>query len=313
VNKPSRSPKMAIAIAALVLGSAVLLSAQDTLVVGSRRALQDETAVASFSELFAVDKIGSPSGCVAPPNTTMVVWYPFDESSAGTARDRAMGNTGIGVGFLGAPPQPVPGIVGNALSFNGQDQFIQAPSTIVNDFGNAGSTDWCSAIKAGAYSGCDGSFSIEVWIKLPQNAPIFFMPIVDKDDPTISPAQGGYVFYVQQGRLGLRLQALNDKAYFFASAQETVYDDRWHHVAVTVQRNNSKGITWYYDGAYAGSSDSTSVNGSLSNNQPLLIGNWFDRWFFTGAIDELAIYNRVLTPKEISDIHAAGSAGKCKP
>lgn len=56
--------------------------------------------------------------------------------------------------------------------------------------------------------------------------------------------------------------------------------------------------------------------GSLVNNSPLRIGTrtaappltgWFE-----GEIDELELFNRVLTPAEVKAIFSAGPFGKCK-
>ena len=61
--------------------------------------------------------------------------------------------------------------------------------------------------------------------------------------------------------------------------------------------------------------DIQSETGDLSTTEPLRIGvhatDGFDA-FFNGLIDEVTIYNRILSSDEVGTIFEAGTAGKCK-
>jgi hypothetical protein len=84
----------------------------------------------------------------------------------------------------------------------------------------------------------------------------------------------------------------------------------WYHVAVTVQRNPGR-VVFYLNGGQVGSY--SPAIGPVVNNLPLwiggtrLAGNKLEL-----AIDELELFNRVVTPAEIQQIFSAGAAGKCR-
>jgi len=91
-----------------------------------------------------------------------------------------------------------------------------------------------------------------------------------------------------------------------------VADTNWHHVAVTKQ---DRQVVFYLDGK-AGSPIEFDA-GEFTFAAPAYIGGW---WYgrdgvvdnsFYGSIDELTIYDRVLSHAEILAIFRAGGAGKC--
>ncbi len=139
------------------------------------------------------------SACVPPPNTTMVAWYPFDETAGATAANLATGNTGAHIGG----PTPVPGMVAGALRFNGTTNYVESPSTIVTNFGPANTPNFCLSGSQGSYSTCLGDFSIDAWVCISPNAPQGVMTILDKRSAV--PVLKGYAFFVYQGKLGLQL------------------------------------------------------------------------------------------------------------
>jgi hypothetical protein len=85
----------------------------------------------------------------------------------------------------------------------------------------------------------------------------------------------------------------------------TVTDNEWHHAVWEIDRDGDS--TFYLDGLVDGTpvdiSSRTSENWYESEN--LHIGRKGPS-FFTGLIDEVLIYNRVLTPGEIAALYEAG-------
>jgi len=86
--------------------------------------------------------------------------------------------------------------------------------------------------------------------------------------------------------------------------------NRWQHVAATWDGSTSgSNIHLYVDGVPA---DGTAVNGSGSkyddSGTPVTIGNRAVDLArgFEGGIDEVSVYNRVLTAEEIRDLSAGG-------
>ena len=75
-----------------------------------------------------------------------------------------------------------------------------------------------------------------------------------------------------------------------------VNDGRWHHVTLTVDKDQNDGMRIFVDGDIAGSADATGVH-DLSTPYDLTIGSkegWFD-----GCIDDVRIYDRALTDTEV--------------
>ena len=85
-----------------------------------------------------------------------------------------------------------------------------------------------------------------------------------------------------------------------------VNDGVFHHIAVAYDGANS---AVYFDGNLL----DTRVFGIYTTDGTANIGTRISPLeFFSGAIDEVSIYNRALSPSEIAAIYEAGSAGKCR-
>jgi hypothetical protein len=280
--------------------------------------IDDSTSdVPTFSGVFwqtqqgqIVDEIrvsATKTACVQPPNTTMVAWYPFDEPSGPTALNYATANDGMWING----PTPVPGMVGMALRFDGINDYVESPSSIVTNFGAAGT----ATTGSGGWSTSQGDFSIDTWVRIPTTATTGVMVIVDKRSD--SPAIRGYSLFVYNNLIGLQLADSTGFSNFFSTALAPhLYDGNWHHLTVTVKRTSATGIRFYHNGVPAGTANPLGRAGSLVNNSPLRIGTRtaaspLSGWY-QGDLDELEIFNRVLTPTEVAGLFGAGPFGKCR-
>jgi hypothetical protein len=254
--------------------------------------------------------------CYTPPNTTMVAWYPFDEPSPVlTSANLATGNNGAQYnGPLGFSS----GNVAGAASFNGTNQYVESPSTNATNFGFAILPAACAGpgySGSGDYSACRADFSIDTWVEV--NVFSGVMTILDKRDGT-PPNIYGYSFFLYNGAMGLQLaDGVGAQGYtnYSSPPLPSLTNGMWHHIAVTINRTATNGITWYYDGVAIGNSTADRL-GSLVNSSPLRIGTRtasppLSGWF-RGSLDELEIYNRELTGAEVNGIYSAVSHGKCK-
>jgi len=85
-------------------------------------------------------------------------------------------------------------------------------------------------------------------------------------------------------------------------------DDTWHHVAITYNQSAGGSVEIFVDGNSYGSQQNTSA-WSWPTNQQIELGKSHDTYWkrYNGQLDDLRIYNRVLTQPEIASI-VAGDA-----
>jgi hypothetical protein len=209
-----------------------------------------------------------------PPPAGLVSWW----AAKGNALDQVGGNNGTLVGNTSYGP----GEAGQGFVFTGNDGdgvVLGNPTNLQLQ-----------------------NFSIEAWVKrastssVSQSAP---------NAELFSYGLNGYAFGLwSDGRLYLSKMGIDN-----VTLSTGISDTNWHHVAVS---KNGSTVMFYIDGtAYnVGPYASTFVFTTLA-----AIGTTGDnlQTSFYGAIDELSVYNRALSPAEIQSIYNAGSAGKCAP
>ncbi|MBU1372471.1 MAG: LamG domain-containing protein, partial [Bacteroidetes bacterium] len=218
--------------------------------------------------------------CVTPPNG-MVAWWTFDEKAGQPLVDRA-GINNAGTGFYN--PLSVPAKVAGGLKFDGINNYVDVPNHAELNFGT-------------------GDFSFDAWIQT--DDAIGLKDLVDKRTTK------GYLIYLVNGKLGFLLRNSSITNY---NSPLFVADGKWHHIAITVARENKNGIMFYLDGVPTQLGDPTLQSGNIDNTSPLRIGKdlYSDSYNFKGILDEIELFNRVLTKEEVQTLFAAGSAGKCK-
>ena len=75
---------------------------------------------------------------------------------------------------------------------------------------------------------------------------------------------------------------------------------QWHHAAITFKAEDF--LRMYVDGELVNESDANATESIFDNTTPMRIGTDFNdeaKRFFDGPIDEVAVFNRVLTQAEI--------------
>jgi hypothetical protein len=94
----------------------------------------------------------------------------------------------------------------------------------------------------------------------------------------------------------------------------SISDDTFHHVAATwTGDTTADGVKLYVDGALVGTGTAAVPIGT--DSIVLNVGGHSTisaHHKLAGLVDEIEVFNRVLTPAEIAAIFNAGSAGKCK-
>jgi hypothetical protein len=225
--------------------------------------------------------------CVPPPSG-MVAWWLLDETSGPTANDivGSVNNAGTWMNS----PVPVTGMVGGALSFSGSNS-VDVPDQAELNFGT-------------------GDFSIDLWIKTTAASGL---PKAIVDKRIFSGTYKGYLLFLYNGCLSSQI---GDGSYSNNWVSTGfVADGNWHHIAVTVDRDNPSGWRFYVDGSLVGPIGHTmAFQGSLTNTAPFVMARNLltPTHTFAGTLDEIELFNRVLDSSEIRSIWAADSAGKCK-
>ncbi|MBI2089680.1 MAG: tandem-95 repeat protein [Deltaproteobacteria bacterium] len=234
-----------------------------------------------------------PQICVDPP-AGLVSWWDGDSVSGTTAFDTQDGNDGTLVNRA----TTVPGIVGDAFSFDGMDDHV-----LIGNPANLQLQD----------------FTIDAWIKL--NTLAFPTPF---DPAILEYGTGGYGFSIARpggfvtpvSRSPLVLQRFEGGALFLTKVGDTgvnaglvIRDTEWHHVAVT---KGGGTVIFYLDGVGATAPFSYDPGFFFTTNVAIGIRPDINLNSFPGLIDEVELYNRALSAAEIQAIFNAGSAGKCK-
>ncbi|MFD5293882.1 exo-alpha-sialidase [Streptomyces mutabilis] len=171
------------------------------------------------------------------------------------------------------------GAVGGALSFDGVDDAVRLP--------------YDERLPLGA-----GDFTASLWFRYSADdgeQPLLWMGGVGTRQPQVwlraEPGNGrvqGLITTREGGAAPRSAWVRTDGAY---------NDGRWHHLAL---RRGGGRLTLSLDGTTVGAAD---VPGSVSRNSPfgVHIGERVDgRARFTGAIDEVHVWNRALTDAEIA-------------
>jgi hypothetical protein len=229
------------------------------------------------------------AGAPASADSGLVGQWHFDEGQgAGAADSSGYGNNGALSGDPQGNPVPVwvPGRFGTALSFNGSNivdvdmrstSIEPATVSVTAWVKNSGSPGDFQYIVAKGASGCD-SASYGIY----------------------TGSNGGLEFYISNGSTSSGTDYVVSP-----DAGTRIWDGGWHHVVGTFDGST---VRLYVDGTQAGSG--TAYSGAIayarSNSNHLFIGNYpkqpppCQASGFTGAIDEVTVWNGALTAAQVS-------------
>ena len=215
-------------------------------------------------------------------------YWELDESSGNIFLDSVVGGADASCVAPGCPAF-LSGRIGNGLSFDGNDDGINVPSTA--------SFNW----------GVSDSFSIEFWMKTDAGSTCSGnQVIVGRDDAStdlhwwVGCQDGGQARFVlidKDGTLGDIPGTIN------------LMDGNWHHI-VAMRDASANRIRLYVDGN-GSFQDVVYTNGFDSIGAALNIGwlNLFTGYHFEGVLDEVALYNRALSEAEVQQHYGNGMSG----
>lgn len=227
------------------------------------------------------------SVAVATLQNGLIVYYPFDEAAGKTASDESKNNNDGELMGSAAWAQ-------NEGKIEGAARFDGGDGSVVDENG----ADYINGLEA---------FSASIWVKsdsAPHDSGIF----IAKD-----PAGGDDSFTLRYDSAGWKVPAATTliKAGFTTTGGGIQYESadntqttEWQHLVVTWSSGNK--LALYIDGKLDEPQYNNDIReGSISTATKLIIGkggkdNAGTSW--TGLIDEVRIYDRVLNMAEIEEL-----------
>ncbi|NJK73318.1 MAG: CHAT domain-containing protein [Microcoleus sp. SU_5_6] len=159
-------------------------------------------------------------------------------------------------------------------------------------------------------------FSICAWIRTEDYG---IVKIIDKRIENSGPVRGWSLF-IYQSRINLQMadEKFANNCYHRGRKEfpslPVISDDRWHHVAITVDRDLVDGGRCYVDGKEV-SYRFKPMEGSLnSDRMPLTIGRRSDSFggIFRGNIGDIRLYKKVISATEVESIYRSTNVSVSK-
>ena len=94
--------------------------------------------------------------------------------------------------------------------------------------------------------------------------------------------------------------------YNYVETSDVINTNQWSHVVATYNGNqDASGIVLYVNGVAVNTTIISNAlqSGSVSNNEPFIIGSNGGATFFNGQISNLAVFNSVLTGSQVATIY----------
>lgn len=211
-------------------------------------------------------------------NVGLLGYWRLDETSGTNIVD----SSGNGYdGTVDTAVSPTSGVVSGALGFNFAEDEISISD---NAFDNMPILSTCAWIKP----------------NLPGSGT--FMEIINKSPDGNS---NGWQFYSHRARGYLAFY--NSAGDIFQTVDGVLSDDTWHHVCATWDgRNASDSSVVYLDGNVVATTYSDNPPSGDDSANDLMIGSAVNGAFdWDGEIDEVRIYNRVLSASEVQAFYNA--------
>jgi hypothetical protein len=179
---------------------------------------------------------------------------------------------------------------------------ISAPGALTVDASRSFELDGASALALpGSTSAPSTAITLECWFRRPPDAPVG--PLLEYNT---GKAFGPHVWvHSTPDRVFTNLFDVAGAGHSTMSPEGTIADNTWYHIAATYDGSVGR---LYLDGTPVG----TPIKGAfiLPTNIPFYAGvRVHEGRYFTGWIDEVAVYDRALTQAELAAHHRLGTEG----
>ena len=214
----------------------------------------------------------------------LVGYWRFDEGSGSLAIDssgyRNSGSLVLAPTYTTSVPSAITFPDPNALTFNGSSQYVNIPSSAANT--------------------TLGALSISAWIKLSTTA----------NDRVIVSKWGSNNFafnlLVTSGKLELYISPDSVSSSYHVTGGTTLSTGVWYYVTAIFTPSTRMEV--FVNNVSDGVKTSGVPASMYASTAPLSIGwdspNGVSTEYFSGSMDDVRIYNRVLTAGEISGLYA---------
>lgn len=204
--------------------------------------------------------------------------YHFDENYGTKGYDSSINNTHAS---LSNSPTWVSGKIGQAVTFNGSSQSGVISSSSQNNI---------------------ETLTISAWVKTTQSLAVD-TPIIQKWNGT-----GGFPYALRLDALGTVSMSASDGTLNPSVSSTTVINNgAWQHIAGV--RTKGSQLKIYVNGVLEGTTtDTTSVTTTNSSDVGIARRSGGAN-YFGGTVDEVKIFNKALTNKEVANEYASQNAG----
>lgn len=252
--------------------SLLLISVATPIVASSD--LEVDNLTVSDGATFYGDVIAGQMTGSAPTND-LIMYFNFSTNSSVVADESGNSNTGVVSGATWSTN----GISGGAFSFDGNDDII----TVTAGLGDVYDRSVSLWIKKAEAIGA-GSMGIYNNINVPRYHSLMFHSSLG------------------EGVIGMILHTSTPDCKYI-KATEGIVDTDWHHIVFTRQGTNTYiyidtvqySAYWYGSGTPSGV---VSVSG-----YPVVLGKYDPADYFNGLMDEVRVYDRVLSDSEIQGLY----------
>ncbi len=217
---------------------------------------------------FCILLVLSMTGLAQAADPNLIGHWPMNENTGTTTADTS-GNSNTAT-LMGGLPAWAAGHLGYGLDFNGTGDYL----SLGKDIGIAG-----------------GTFTIASWVSWDGYSTGVATIIGGSDS--------GYVQFRINGNYGNEtLELLSQASKSVGVSAGTIPTTTWTHVAVTFEGTN---YVFYINGSASG----TGANATTFTSRNTRIGEQVFLWGegFSGTMDDVRIYNRVLTGTEITTLY----------
>ncbi len=206
--------------------------------------------------------------------------FPLEENVGGKVPNRA---DAAKPGQQTDNPEPVEGRIGKALRFSGENNLT---------------------LPLGNFDRFE-PFSLSLWVKTPDHKDRAV--ILHRSMAWTDAGSRGYQLLIEDGRLSFGLIHFWPGNAVGIQSREPVPLNQWAHVAITYDGSSrADGLALYVDGRPTPREvvrDCLTKNITGGGNDHITIGQRFrDRGFKNGEVDEIKIFNRVLSPLEVGQL-----------